>query len=216
MADFLAPFEFLRQHGVEFVSLREQFDTTTPQGRFVATILIAMAQMEREITSQPTAEAMADWAERELWNGEQLLGYDLDTDRPGYLTPNPVEALLANLVSDTYLELGSIKQTGETLNRSCYRTKSYQARRGNHHPGKEFGISSMQYLLRNPAYIAKNETKQIGESGEEHRLVDPVWPAIVSEEKFQAVQCLMADNGQTHRSGASSVQHVYSLSGRQT
>ncbi len=53
----------------------------------------------------------------------------------------------------------------------------------------------------------------IGESGEKHRLVDTVWPPIVNEERVQAAQRLMADNGQTHRSGASSVQHVYSLSG---
>ena len=43
--------------------------------------------------------------------------------------------------------------------------------------------------------------------------MDAVWPPIVSEEKFWSVQRLMADNGQTHRSGASTVQHVYSLSG---
>ena len=63
------------------------------------------------------------------------------------------------------------------------------------------------------AYIGKREIIRNGESGEERVLVDAVWPAIVSEEKFQAVQRLMADNGQTHRSGASSVQHVHSLSG---
>lgn len=66
VTDFLNLFEFLNQHGVEFISLREQFDTTTPQGRFVATILMAMAQMEREITSQRTTEAMADRSERGL------------------------------------------------------------------------------------------------------------------------------------------------------
>ena len=71
----------------------------------------------------------------------------------------------------------------------------------------------MQYLLKNVAYIGKKEIKQKGESEEPCRLVDAVWPPIVSEEKFQLVQRLMADNGQTHRSGASSVQHVYCLSG---
>ena len=210
VADFLALFQFLNGHGVEFVSLREQFDTTTPQGRFVATILMAMAQMEREITSQRTSEAMYDRGERGLWNGGQLLGYDLDPERPGYLNPNPVEELLVNLSQDTYLELGSIKGTSDTGNGSGYRTKSFTSRRGIHHPGCEFSISSMQYLLKNVAYIGK---KEITLNGEESRLVDAVWPAIVSEEKFQAVQRLMADNGQTHRSGASSVQHVYSLSG---
>ncbi len=130
VADFLALFEFLNQHGVEFISLGENFDTTTPQGQFVATVLMAMAQMEREITSQRTSEAMVDRAERGLWNGGQLVGYDLDTERPGYLIPNAVEALLVNLSHETYLELGSIKETADTVNQRGYRTKTYSSRRG--------------------------------------------------------------------------------------
>lgn len=213
VSDFLALFEFLREHGVEFISLRENFDTATPQGQFVATVLMAMAQMEREITSQRTSDAMADRAERGLWNGGQLLGFDLDSQRPGYLIPNAVESLLVNLGFDSYLELGSIKENAESLNGQGYRTKSYLSRRGTYHAGGEFSISSMQYLLKNVAYIGKKEIVQLSESGEERRLVDAVWPPIVSEEKFWSVQRLMADNGQTHRSGASTVQHVYSLSG---
>ena len=212
VTDFVALIEFLNNHGVEFVSLREQFDTTTPQGRFVQTIPIAMAQMEREITSQRTSEAMADWAERGLWNGGQLLGYDLNPERPGYLIPNAVEALLVNLASDTYLELGSIKETADALNSWGYRTKTYESRRGKQHHGVKFAISSTQYLLKNPAYLGKKEIRQIGELGAERRLVDAVWPPIVAEEKFQAVQRLIVDNGQSHGSGASSVHHVYSLS----
>ena len=60
----------------------------------LATILMAMVQMEWEITSQRTSEAMADRAERGLWYRGQLLGYDLDPERPGYLVPNSVEELL--------------------------------------------------------------------------------------------------------------------------
>jgi hypothetical protein len=63
--------------------------------------------------------------------------------------------------------------------------------------------------LRNVAYVSK---KAIDDGDGESRLVEAVWPAIVSEEKFQAVQQLMADNGQTRPNGASSIQHVYSLS----
>ena len=211
--DFLGFFQILNEHNVEFVCLKQNYDTTTAQGQFVATVLMAMAQMEREITSQRTSEAMSDRAERGLWNGGQLLGYDLDQECPGYLIPNPVEELLVNLSHDTYLELGSIKETADTVNQRGYRTKTYSSRRGKLHPGVEFGVSSMQYLLKNVAYIGKKEITEIGETGEQRRLVDAVWPPIVSEEKFQAVQRLMADNGQTHRSGASSVQHVYSLSG---
>ena len=114
VSDFLDLFKFLNEHNVEFISLRENFDTAIPQGQFVATVLMAMAQMEREITSQRTSEAMADRTERGLWNGGQLLGYDLNAERPGYLIPNPAEALLVNLAFDTYLELGSIKETADS------------------------------------------------------------------------------------------------------
>ncbi|MFQ6026326.1 MAG: recombinase family protein, partial [Dehalococcoidia bacterium] len=155
VSDFLNLFEFLDEHGVKFVSLREQFDSSTPQGRFVATILMALAQLEREITSQRTSDAMADRAERGLWNGGQLLGFDLDPERTGYLTPNDQESLLVNLAFDTYLELGSIKDAAEELNRRGYLTKSFTSRRGKHHPGSPFSISSMQYLLRNVAYVGK-------------------------------------------------------------
>jgi site-specific DNA recombinase len=104
---------------------------------------MALAQLEREITSQRTSEAMADRAERGLWNGGQLLGYDLNPDKPGYLNPNTVESRLVNHAQDTYLQLGSIKGTVDTVNRQGYRTKSFVSRRGKHHPGKEFGVSSM-------------------------------------------------------------------------
>ena len=212
VSDFLAFFEFLTEHGVQFVSLREQFDTTSPQGKLQATMLMALAEFERAIIAQRTSEAMADRAERGSWNGGQLLGFNLDPQRPDYLVPNEEEALLVNLALDTYLELGSVKETADTLNRRGYRTKSYTSRRGQHHPGNMFRISSRQYLLKNVAYIGNKEIVQDGVSGQERRLVDAVWDPIVSEEKFLAVQRLMADNGQTHRSGASSLQHVYPLS----
>ena len=95
-----------------------------------------------------------------------MLGFDLDQQRPGYPIPNSVEALLVNLAFDTYLELGSIKESADTLNRRGYRTKTYTSRRGTHHPGSEFSISSMQYLLKNLAYIGKKEIIRDGESGE--------------------------------------------------
>lgn len=211
VSDFLALFEFLDEHGVKFVSLREQFDSSTPQGRFVATILMALAQLEREITSMRTSDGMADRTLRGLWNGGQLLGFDLDQERKGYLVPNDQESTLVNLAFDTYLELGSIKETAESLNSRGCRSKSFTSRRGKVHQGSPFSISSMQYLLRNPAYVSKKVIDDT-EDGD-IRLVDAVWPAIVSEDKFLAVHQLMADNGQTRRNGASSIQHVYSLSG---
>ena len=96
----------------------------------------------------------------------QILAYDLNLDRPGYLIPNSVEQLLVNLSFDTYLDLGSIKETAEAVNRRGYRTKSDQSRRGKPHAGTEFTISSMQYLLKNVAYIGKKDIIRSNEAGE--------------------------------------------------
>ncbi|MCH8199827.1 MAG: recombinase family protein, partial [Chloroflexi bacterium] len=191
--DFLNFFEFLNEHGVEFVCLKQNYDTTTPQGKLFVTIMMALAEFEREQTSERTREATLARAERGLWNGGRLLGYDLDA-RKGYLIPNEAEVAIVNYACDAYLETGSLVKTAEVMNRRGYRTKSYTSRRGVVHPGREFCVTSAQVLLKNPAYIAKKVINKNakGRDGlppeESYRLVDAVWPAIVDEEKFQAVQ----------------------------
>ena len=73
------------------------------------------------------------------------------------------------------------------------------------HPGDEFNDSTVQYLLKNPAYIGKKEINKQNVNktnvppGKEYRLVQASWPGIVSPEKFEAVQRLMKENGQTNR-----------------
>ncbi len=210
--DFLNFFEFINEHGVEFVCLKQNYDTTTPQGRLFVTMMIAFAEFEREQTSERTREATAARAERGLWNGGRLLGYDLDSERKGHLIPNTDEAVIVNFAFDTYLDCGSITETRKTLNLRGCRTKAYTSRRDKHHPGTPFTISSVQYMLKNPAYIGKKEINRRVESPE-RRVVDAVWPGIVDQEKFLAVQRLMASNGRTNHNGARTVRHAHVLSG---
>ncbi|MEQ8200132.1 MAG: recombinase family protein [Syntrophomonadaceae bacterium] len=49
----------LSDKGVDFISLKENIDTTTPQGRFVLTIFGALAELEREQTRERAAEGIA-------------------------------------------------------------------------------------------------------------------------------------------------------------
>jgi len=215
--DFLWFFEFLHDHNAEFVCLKQNYDTTSSQGRLFVTMMMALAEFEREQTSERTRDAVAARSERGLWNGGRLLGYDTDSNKKSTLIPNPAEAAIVNFAFDKYLECGSITETSDALNSRGYRTKSYSSRRDIYHPGERFYVSTVQYLLRNPAYAGKKEInkqslhkKNAGNKA--YRLVDAVWPAIVSPDKFENVQRLMAENGQTNRNAAEPVRHVYVLS----
>lgn len=207
MKDFLHFFEVLNDHGVEFVCLKQNYDTTTPQGRLFVMIMMALAQFEREQTSERTSEATAARAERGLWNGGRLLGYDLDANRKGHLVPNADELTLVNFAFDTYLASGSVVETMKTLNGRGYRTKVFTSRRGVVHAGQPFIIQSVQYLLKNPAYIGKKVIKKGG-----RHLVDAIWPAIVDEQRFERAQRLMAANARTRHNGVRPIRHAYVLS----
>jgi hypothetical protein len=142
-----------------------------------------------------------------------LLGYDLDAERKGYLIPNEDEVALVNFAFDTYLSTGSIATTRDALNGRGYRTKAYDSRRGVSHPGQESNFTSVQYMLRNPAYIGRKEINKSGKmKGREYELVDAVWPGIVQREKFEQVQNMLAVNGCTRHNGARPLRHVYVLS----
>ena len=215
--DFLWFFEFLHEHNAEFVCLKQNYDTTSSQGRLFVTMMMALAEFEREQTSERTRDAVAARSERGLWNGGRLLGYDADPNHKSTLIPNPEEAAIVNFAFDKYLECGSITETMEAMNSRGYRTKSYTSRRDVYHQGERFYVSTVQYLLKNPAYAGKKEINKQNinkknNTGKEYRLVDAVWPAIVSLDKFENVQHLMAENGQTNRNAAEPVRHAYVLS----
>ena len=53
--DLLSIIATLTEKGVEFISLKENIDTTTPQGRFMLTVFGALSELERESLLQPVA-----------------------------------------------------------------------------------------------------------------------------------------------------------------
>ena len=70
--DLLVLVERLTSKGVEFVSLKEHIDTTTPTGRFMLTIFAAVAELEREYTLQRQAEGIAAAKARGVHLGRPL------------------------------------------------------------------------------------------------------------------------------------------------
>ena len=221
--DLLEMIETFKRYRVDFISLKEDFDTTTAQGKCFMTIVGALNEFEREQTSERNRASALARAERGLWNGGQVLGFELPEEREkkGTLIPDKKEAALVNFSFDTYLQCGSVPKTCKIVNGKGYRTKEYRTQMDKIHPAREFVYSSMRNLLTCYAYIGKveiNKRRKYMEQlklpeDERHRVVDAAWEGIVSEEKFLKVQHLLKKNCQHKHNGTTPLRHNYLLNG---
>jgi len=217
--DFLNFFEIINQYNVEFVCLKQNYDTTSPQGKLFITIMMALAEFEREQTSARNRDATLVRAERGLWNGGQLIGYDLDANKKGTLIVNEKEKALVQFVFNTYLNRGSIFTTIKQLNQHGYRTKEYMTQREILHTAKKFAYTSVWRMLTNYAYIGKkeiNKRKMTTEQeklpdNEKYRMVPAVWEPIINEKIFKNVQALLKKNHNEKHNVTKIIRHTYIL-----
>jgi site-specific DNA recombinase len=217
--DFLNFFEILTKYNVEFVCLKQNYDTTSSQGKLFITIMMALAEFERTQTSERNRDATLARAERGLWNGGHLIGYDLDPNRKGYPIVNEKEKALVQFAYKTYIECGSIWETVKRLNGQGYRTKAYTSRRGKHTSPKEFSYTSVHRILNNYSYIGKKEINKKWKTKDQstmlerqrYRLVDSVWQPLIDEQAFNHVQLLLKKNYSSKHNVAKIIKHVYLL-----
>ena len=66
----------LTEKGVEFVSLKENIDTTTPQGRFMLTVFGALAELERENILERQREGIEIAKSEGKYKGRKPIDYD--------------------------------------------------------------------------------------------------------------------------------------------
>ena len=90
LADFAKIVEAFDTQGVSFVSVTQQFNTTSSMGRLTLNILLSFAQFEREVTGERIRDKLAASKKKGMWMGGKLpLGYD---SRDRQLVVNPEEA----------------------------------------------------------------------------------------------------------------------------
>ena len=203
--DFLHFHEFLKENETIFISFNENWDTSTPMGRCALTISLAMAELERERTSERTKEKLQWRAEQGLRNGGQILGYDNDIDEKGVPKPNETERELVLLIFQTYVKEKSFRATAQVVNEKGYRTKSYVSRRGHVRTGKKFNNTSIMRILKNQFFIGK-----IAYNGE---VYDGQHEPIIPMELWNRAQAIMKSNqagGLRHRKQN---HHVFLLKG---
>lgn len=187
LLDFTRLMEAFRVHGVTFVSVTQQFSTTTSVGRMTLNLLATFAEFERETISERTRDKMRAARRKGMWTGgAPMLGYDAVDKK---LVVNAHEAERVRAIFDLFLAQGSLMATVEMLGARGWRSKTWTSQEGRRIEGERFTKHSLRRLLRNPVYIGKTTCH-----GELHAgLHEP----IVTAEQFQAVGRALSTHART-------------------
>ncbi len=128
LADFVKLVELFDKHGVSFVSVTQQFNTTTSMGRLTLNVLLSFAQFEREVTSERIRDKIAASKRKGLWVGGMVpLGYDTK-DRKIFI--NEAEAEQVRTIFRSYLKLGSLNRLMAELRKQGIVTKARTLKTG--------------------------------------------------------------------------------------
>ena len=188
LADFAKLVELFDQHGVSFVSVTQQFNTTTSMGRLTLNVLLSFAQFEREVTSERIRDKIAASKRKGLWVGGMApLGYDTKDRR---ITVNAAEADRVRTIFRSYLQLGSLSRVMADLRQQGIVTKVRTLKSGATVGGIPFTRGPIAHLLRNRFYIGEVTFKGEVLAGEQ--------PAIVDRDLFEAVQAKLTEQVNSH------------------
>lgn len=180
LADFSKMVETFDEHSVSFVSITQQFNTSTSMGRLTLNVLLSFAQFEREVTGERIRDKVAASKKKGMWMGGYVpLGYD-NVDK--HLIVNPKEACTIRHIFDEYLKHGSVKKLKEKLDLEGLKTKVGKSDYG----GNEFSRGALYAILQNPIYIGKIKHKEQIHNGNHE--------SILEKQQWKNVQELLKNN----------------------
>jgi len=189
LADFAKLVELFDAHAASFVSVTQQFNTTTSMGRLTLNVLLSFAQFEREVTSERIRDKIAASKRKGLWVGGMVpLGYEIK-DRKIVVLEDEAERV--RIIFRAYLELGSLDRLMAELRNRRIVTKVRQLKTGRTIGGIPFTRGPLGHLLRNRFYIGEVLFKGEVLPGEQ--------AAIIDRDLFDAVQVNL-HNQRTHHS----------------
>jgi site-specific DNA recombinase len=177
LADFAKIVEQFDGQGVSFVSVTQQFNTTSSMGRLTLNVLLSFAQFEREVTGERIRDKIAASKKRGMWIGGAIpIGYDL-LDR--LLVPNKEEAERVRMIYRLYLELGSVSNLQQRLEETNIRSKKRLSKTGNATGNVAFSRGALYELLQNPLYLGQVRHKEKTYEGQHEAILDrPLWDRV--------------------------------------
>ncbi len=168
LLDFESFMKLAQENNVEFISIKDSFDTTTALGKAMLRIAMIFAQLEREQTSERLIDVFAFRASQGLYNGGvRPFGY---TNINKELVPYIKERQMVETIFNQFLQTKSTTETAKFLNETGQRD------RGN----KLWDKRKIHKILQNPIYLGK--VKWNGE------IFQGIHQPIVSEKQFLLAQ----------------------------
>ena len=176
LCDFTDLSKLFEQHGVSFVSVTQQIDTSNAAGRMMLNILMSFAQFEREMTADRIRDKIFATRKKGLWTGGVTpFGYKVVEKQ---LEVDPLTADAVRMMFRRYAATGSSRQVARELNAA----KVVRPNGGHWLP------RHVTTLLRNCIYIGKLPIKRTGD------MFDGIHEAIVDEATWNAVQRILDEN----------------------
>ena len=189
LADFAKIIERFDAREVSFVSVTQQFNTTTSMGRLTLNVLLSFAQFEREVTGERIRDKIAASKRKGMWMGGTVpVGYDL---RERKLFVNANEAAHVMKIFRLYLELGCVAKLKARLDRDGVQSKTRMSRSGKKSGGRTYSRGALYCLLQSPIYIGKIPHRDATYAGEH--------TAIIPQELWDNVQDRVRTNSKVRR-----------------
>jgi site-specific DNA recombinase len=174
LTDFVRLIELFDKHDVTFVSITQQFCTTTSMGRLTLNVLLSFAQFERELASERIRDKFLASRKRGLWmGGHAPLGFDVQHRK---LVINEAEAALVRHIFERFLQVGSATKLVQELSLAGHRSKR----------GRPFDKNQIYRVLHNRACIGEVEHKGVAYRGEHD--------AIIDRDTWDKVHAILAEN----------------------
>ena len=185
LADFSKMVEVFERQGVSFVSVTQQFNTTTSMGRLMLNVLLSFAQFEREVTGERIRDKIAAAKRKGLWmGGVPPLGYNVQSR---LLVVNEVEASVVRRIFEEMLTNGSPTQIAAALTADGITTKAWITQDGQTRRGARIDKKYLHKLLRNRLYL--------GELSHKGNWYPGAHPPIIDRELWDKVHAVLARDG---------------------
>jgi site-specific DNA recombinase len=179
LADFAKMIEKFDAQGVSFVSVTQQFNTTSSMGRLTLNVLLSFAQFEREVTGERIRDKIAASKRKGMWMGGTIpVGYDID-DRK--LIINEKGAELVREIFRLYLKFGCVRTLKKHLDEHGIRTTVRVSKTGRTSGGCTFSRGALHKILRSRTYLGEVPHKDKSYPGQHEPIIDrELWEQVQS------------------------------------